>query len=331
MNEIKICMPCYNNQETIGETLQSLSEQGKSDFSMSVFDNHSSDKTLEILKQQKSLFKEISVEELSETVPAETNFTRCIQAAAGKYTVICHSDDIYLESFLEEQVNYLEQNYDVAVIFSHARTINGEGKITGERFLPQELKNSSITQLDHSSFKDLIFKYGNFITCPTAVFRSDILKNEVKYWDGENYKSSADLDVWMRISQSHKIAFNSKPLLHYRESDSSFSFRLIKKRTRRHDLFLVLDELLKKEDITPKQKNYYEFLEFKDAALRTLNALRANSRNDIPKVKISYLKLFFRAFSSRFHLKFFILGSGLFALKWLYTHLNINILKDKTP
>jgi hypothetical protein len=131
--------------------------------------------------------------------------------------------------------------------------------------------------------------------------RAEVFKNKIKHWNGDQFKTSADLDVWLRLTQIGNFGFLTSPLIKYREAQASTSYRLKKVRTHRHDLFLVLD--MYKSELENDGLGHYSFLECKDLALRIFNGSRDQECiSSFRPWKSSHLKL---ALSSSFHFQFY--------------------------
>ena len=172
-------------------------------------------------------------------------------------------------------------------------------RVTGERFTPYELRSKLLNTLSFDSLLNLTLKYGNFITCPSVVAKTEVYKTNIKTWNGTDFKTSADLDVWLRLSKIGPIGFLNEKLINYRVAPASISYNLKKIRTHRHDIFLVLDHYL-----NGKKSAYYDFLELKDHALRTYNNLNITNKNIVFNPwSFKFLKV---AFKDIFHLKLYL-------------------------
>tara|TARA_R110000868_G_scaffold153644_11_gene379210 strand:+ start:21220 stop:22191 length:972 start_codon:yes stop_codon:yes gene_type:complete len=277
---ITASVPAFNSESTITETILSLSRQSYPFFKIKVYDNKSTDSTRSIIKQLMSEISNLELIENDVNVGAEANFTRCISEAEGDLCVIAHADDIYLPEFSKEYVEFFKSNPDLSAAFCLANEIDGKGDIIGRRYLPAPLKRPEYTVLSKEKAIGLFYKYGNFVTCPSVVARSDIFRNHIKNWDGTTYNTSADLDVWFRLLEVGKFGFINKPLINYRVAEASYSYRVAKVRTHKHDLFKVLE--------APKNSNYMQknlselnFLLNKDYANRFLNVLRTRNKEMI--------------------------------------------------
>lgn len=303
-----ICVPCYNNEETISETLQSLVEQTYRNFVIKVFDNASTDNSRKIVNQFQTQYANIELFTLQETISGEENFNRCIQHAIGKYSAIFHSDDVYHPDMIASQVAFLEARSHCGAVSTHARVINEESEFIGDRFVPRELRSGTAHELNESDLSELVFKYGNFITCPSVMFRTSLLKDHIKAFRGSDFKSSADLNVWFRVAERGCFGFIYEPLINYRQSAASFSFNLARVRTHDHDMFLVLDDYLnqisegKEKNRLRKARN---FLLMKDRANTNLNRLILSVDDYQP---FDVFGSFRQAVSSSFHAKYFLIA-----------------------
>ncbi len=115
LKEVSVIIPCYNCQELIGETLQSLAEQTCANFEVVCVNDGSSDETLSVLQQWKDrqvLDMQI-VDKPNGGVSSARNAG--IQAAKGKYVLFLDADDLYHCVYLQALCDAVTQNQaDVA-------------------------------------------------------------------------------------------------------------------------------------------------------------------------------------------------------------------------
>ena len=325
--KVTICIPLYNCENTIAKTLDSLVNQSYENIRIKIFDNQSTDRSAEIVKGFVDKYSQIEYFYNEVNLGAEGNFTRCIQAAEGDFTAIFHSDDIYFSSMVEEQVNVLLNDSDVGAVACHAQEINENDEIVGERYIPSLLKKKDKYIFKPKELRSFVCKYSNFITCPSVMIKSSLLKNEIQTWNGDDFKSSADLDVWLRINENSRFAFIAKPLMGYRLAQESFSFRIAKLRTYKHDMFLVLESI---ENKTLEELEDSYFLEFKDITLRIVNIVRSKKLDeDLPAFDYNWHVLFKKSFFSLWHMKFFVIGLIIFMIRPLLTKQNRSLYWKK--
>ena len=281
-----ICIPHFNNKDTISQTLDSLLSQTYQNIIIKVFDNVSDDGSWEIVKQYAEKYSNIHVFQNSENIGAEANYTECIQALVGKYGSIYHADDLYHPVMVETQVKYLSEN-DISAIFVRANIIDDRSENIGEQFFPNEIKKNDYYQFDFKKLFSLILKYDNFLITPSAMARVDLYQQQIKFWNGEVFKTSADLDVWLRFSLIKDVGVITKKLISYRLSKSSYTYRTKFTRVVPRDMFRVIDHYLNNYKSLEFSLADYEYLKFKDSAIVFGNKLLNNSEIKCGEIKLN--------------------------------------------
>jgi glycosyltransferase involved in cell wall biosynthesis len=266
-----VCVPTYNAASTVGETLKSILEQTYTNLVVHVSDNASTDETLKVVEAIAD--ERISIHIQNENIGGEGNFTKCIQMATGKYTVIFHADDIYEPTMLAKQVDFLEKNPDVGAVFTGARTIDENGKFLGTiGRAPGQMKD--VVKLDFKELMRMMLLHHNFLVCPSVMVRTEIYRNEIREWGGSSFLSASDIDMWLQLASKRPIAILGQQLMRYRISSAQFS-ESIRNRTERTDFFLVLDSYLARPEvlnfITTDDLRHYGWLERHEKVARALN------------------------------------------------------------
>lgn len=307
MTKVCICIPAYNAEATISKTLDSLIKQTYKNIIVKVIDNNSQDNTVQIVKTYVDKYKWIQLFEYRITVPANENFDRCIEQAEGEYTCIFHSDDVYLATIIEKEVNFLLQHEEVGAVFTYANIINEDDKKISE-ILP----NQNLLIKESYEFVELIplfLKYNNCFVTPSAMVRTEIYKNEIiKHKRDKSFGDAFDVDVWLRILKKHKIGFIYEKLMNYRLSIHSTSFRklLLYKNTVADGMFNVLEYNIKEEKLDKFlfEKDYIN-LKVKNLLVNVYHAyisgdfkyskkLMKNINTNNCKIKIKIISLIFK-------------------------------------
>lgn len=254
------------------ETLDSILAQTYTNLIVHVLDNASSDDTVEIVKS--FVDHRIVVHQFSDNVGGEGNFDRCIQVAEGKYTAVFHADDVYKPNMVEKQVLFLEENSNVGAVFTGAVSINEKGVAMGEIGRVPGSQGGGIAHFDFKGLLKTMLRYHNFLICPSVMVRTDIYKNDIKEWGNSLFRSSSDVDVWLRLARKQLIAVLEEPLMNYRISSAQFS-EGIRKRTERTDFFLVMDHYINRPDVksllTKEDLRHYGWLQRHENASLALN------------------------------------------------------------
>lgn len=315
--DFTVCIPTYNAQKYVIKTIDSICAQTFKNFEIKIFDNCSTDNTIKTIKSYAQNKNNITVIENPKNIGGEGNFTRCLQGGQGRYTALFHADDTYENGILQKAYDLFLQHKNVVAIAFHAKLIDGEGNPLGERFIPPELNSQAPVELNKIELLKLSLKYGNFITCPGVIALASVYKDHIKTWDGTKYKSSADLDVWLRLTEHGNILFVPQAHMNYRVSEASFSANLFSQRTHRHDLFLVLDEYVAKNqaELVKTDLDHFLFLKFKDESLRTYNIIRNKSLEEYPAYSLFPPSALSFLFHSKFHFKYTVIGLCIFVAR----------------
>lgn len=266
-----ICIPTYNASGTVRETLESILAQTYPNLVVHISDNASTDRTIEIVSAMADSRVHIHQHEVN--VGGEGNFNRCIQLAEGKYTAIFHADDIYELDMVAKQVAFLEANAEAGAVFTEASTIDEMGKRIGQICLPDEIE-SKCGLYDFNTMFKAVLRHSNFFICPSVMVRTPVYNQEIKYWLGERFKTSADLDVWLRVLLNHPVGYLKEQLMRYRISSDQWSAK-VRLATERADFFLVTDHYLAQEFVksflTATDMSNYRNLDRRDRVMRAVN------------------------------------------------------------
>jgi glycosyltransferase involved in cell wall biosynthesis len=268
-----ICIPTYNAADTVGEMLSSILSQTYRNIVVHISDNASSDDTVKIV--QNLADHRVHIHKQKINVEAEENFSKCIGLAEGKYTAIFHADDFYEPQMVEKQVAFLESNPEAGAVFTAASIIDETGKKLGEMNFPVGLGS-----LDRPHHFETIFKailcHSNFLICPSVMARTQVYQQDIQSWRGSLFKSSADLDVWLRIARKYPIGLLPVALMRYRISANQGSAK-VRLQTTRHDFFLVAEHYLALDDVrrmlSRTDLENYARLNRRDRVMRAVNCL----------------------------------------------------------
>jgi glycosyltransferase involved in cell wall biosynthesis len=266
-----ICIPTFNAEQTIEETLDSITRQSYRHLLIQIVDNNSTDRTLELAEAFGD--ERIVIHRHRVNVGAEGNFNRCIQLAKGQYTAIFHADDIYEAEMVAKQVAFLHGNLSAGAVFTEARLIDENGKVIGAISQPDELKITGPLHDFQTIFKSIL-RHSNFLICPSLMARTEVYRQDIRIWRGDLFGSSADLDVWLRMLLRHPCGILAEPLMRYRLSSVQFSAK-VRMETQRSDFFRVVDHYLTQTDvqamINDSDRENYTALDRRDRVMRAAN------------------------------------------------------------
>jgi glycosyltransferase involved in cell wall biosynthesis len=218
---VSICIPTYNNEKYISETLKSILNQTYQNFEIIVTDDASSDRTVEIIESfhdpRIKIFQNIANSGIT------ANWNHSISLATGDYIKLVCGDDILYPTCIEKQINILENDFNstIALVTSCSDVINSRGEAI--------LKRKSLLKPGLNSPGQVVKKcmrFGtNLIGEPVVgMFRRESLKQGLKY-DGSN-PYMIDLDFWFQLLETGKLYLVDYYLAAFRVSSESISSSL---------------------------------------------------------------------------------------------------------
>ncbi|MBQ1548060.1 MAG: glycosyltransferase [Lachnospiraceae bacterium] len=131
MPQVSICIPTYNNEKTIADTLDSVWNQKFSPIEIIVCDDCSKDNTWDVLQEYKNTHPDTKKRRLKllknpENLGMAGNWNRCLSLCSGEYIKLLCADDILREDCLKKEINILEHHKDAVLVSSDTVFIDEE-------------------------------------------------------------------------------------------------------------------------------------------------------------------------------------------------------------
>lgn len=201
---VSICIPAYNAELFIEETLDSALSQTYPNIEIIVSDDASTDNTVAIVrKYQKS---GVVLVENPKNQGMSANFNRVIRHSSGKYVLKLDADDLIDPNYVVEQIQVLESDPEITFAHCACRLIDVNGKLIGyERSI-------------HGSFiRSGIDEWLRYVFGPRAVNIVTIRRSAFDLTDGydERYVSS-DWKMHRDLLILGKVFYNDHVLASYR-------------------------------------------------------------------------------------------------------------------
>jgi len=195
---VSIIIPTYNRLEFLKEAIDSVLCQTMSDFELLIVDDGSNDGTGDYVR------KELSDSRIHYFYQENSGVSRArnsgIKASKGEWIALLDSDDLWMPSKLETQINYLTDNPNVRVCQTEEIWVRfGKRVNSGDK---------------HKKYSGWIFDkcIPLCIVSPSAVMiHRDVFK-ECGLFD-ESLPACEDYDLWLRISLCYQIITLSAPLI----------------------------------------------------------------------------------------------------------------------
>lgn len=197
-------VPAYNAHETLAETIDSVLNQSIDELECIIVNDGSTDGTDEVALSYTD-HRIVYYEQNN----LERSVARNIGAAlsSGFYLAFLDADDIWLPTKLEKQVQLLQSQGNLGLVYCDVIYFDGETKEDIGAF-------SQMTKLERGSvFERLLWK-GNFIQSPTPVIRREVFDRVGGY--DPSLVPLEDWDLWLRITRMYPVDYIPLPLARYR-------------------------------------------------------------------------------------------------------------------
>lgn len=220
-NSVFVAVPSYNHGPFVEECLTSIFRQTLPPAKLLVIDDGSRDGSVEVIESALA-GAPFTAEFISrENRGLSATLNEAISYADLKYFAYLGSDDIWLPSFLEEQVKLLEKREKAALAFSHVYVIDGEGDIFD--------RTDNWTAFADGDMLPTLMTGGIF-SSPGVVYRREFLGE--RPWN-ENSKLE-DYELYLRLAARYEFARNEQVLAAWRQHGRNTS----------DDFALMVDEWL---------------------------------------------------------------------------------------
>jgi glycosyltransferase involved in cell wall biosynthesis len=205
--KISIITPTYNSENTIADTLDSISKQKLLDVEVEhiIIDGLSNDQTCQIIKEKNP--QSITVSEKDSGIYDAMN--KGIKMATGDIVSILNSDDMYFDETVLSIVSKEFQNTNVDIVYGHIVYVDS-----------QDI--NKITRIWKTGPIRNVLLWLGWIMPHPAVFVRKRAYDEIGLFDIK-YKISADYDFLLKVicSKKYKINFLDKVLVSMRTGGTS--------------------------------------------------------------------------------------------------------------
>jgi glycosyltransferase involved in cell wall biosynthesis len=208
---VSVVLAVYNGAAYLGESIASLVAQTHADFELIVVDDGSTDTTPELLAELAAADARIRVVRQPNGGHAAA-LNRGIAEARHEWVARMDHDDRSLPERLAKQLAFLAENPDVHVLGSYAVAIDAVGRPMS--FLSVGPVNATMFNALRAS-NDIIS-----VIHPSVMMRKSTVMELGGYRTPDSF---ADIDLWSRVADRHRVQVLPQALLEYRVHLSSMT------------------------------------------------------------------------------------------------------------
>lgn len=212
---VSVAIPCYNHEQFVQETIQSIIDQTYKNIELIIIDDGSQDNSVRKIHEMIELCKQRFVRFEFRSRPNKglsATMNEALEWCEGKYFSPIASDDQMLKDKTSKQVKYLENNEDCAAVFGGAQLIDENNKKL----------ESLVNEERLYSFEEIIMHEHNLLA-PTQMSRKENIDK------AGGYNSSLFIEDWymlLLLSRDSSIFNMNEVFVLYRrhEGNSSKNF-----------------------------------------------------------------------------------------------------------
>lgn len=212
-NLISIIMPAFNAEKYISAAIESVVKQKYKNWELIIVDDASTDNTLSVIEKWMQKDERIILYKNIKNLGVSHTRNKAISLSSGKWIAFLDSDDIWVDSKLENQMNYI-YDHNINFVFTGSSYINELGSAYKGTFqVPKFVSYESL-------------KKHNVISCSSVLINKKYFEN-IKMEDDSIHE---DYATWLTILKDYdENAYGiNEPLLIYRISKGSKSGNKIK-------------------------------------------------------------------------------------------------------
>jgi glycosyltransferase involved in cell wall biosynthesis len=215
---VSVIMNCYNGEKYLKEAINSVLQQTYSNWELIFWDNQSTDGSKLIIKSYED--DRILYFHADSQSPLSKARNLAIEKSKGKYLAFLDSDDVWLPTKLELQINGFIREPEAGISYCGFKTLltsNTESAINQAKFYSKFSYKSHNSQ---SIYKKLL--KGNYIIFSTVVIKKDIFDLTTGF--SENLEQNEDYEILLKGSLYSNAICIEENLVKYRIHSSNNSY-----------------------------------------------------------------------------------------------------------
>jgi len=204
---VSIIITVYNRENYLGAAIESILNQTFPDFELLIWDDGSTDKSVQIATHYAQLDKRVRVVAAPHTGRGQSVYDAILNTT-GKYIGWVDSDDLLTPTALEETAAVLDKDEKVCMVYTNYYVIDEQGAVKGL---------GKRCQIPYSRDRLLL----DFMTFHFRLIRRSVY-DEVGGVD-ISFLAAQDYDLCLKLSEVTEIEHVDKPLYLYRNHQDNVS------------------------------------------------------------------------------------------------------------
>ncbi len=228
---VSILSPCYNGEKYLKAFLDSVLCQTYDNIELIVINDGSTDQTEKILESYKEKFEEAEYRYIvlnQENAGQAAAINKGLKVFSGEYLTWVDSDDVLLETNIEEKVNFLENNSTFGFVLAQGMVVSDENYE-----VPLGIIKRTYTGEKDNLFEDLINEKNVVYGPGTIMVRRSSVVQAIPSLNIFECKEGQNWQLILPLAYTFRCGYIDKPLFKYVKHSDSHS-RV--KRTHRQEI-----------------------------------------------------------------------------------------------
>lgn len=208
---VSVVIPTRNRAAYVQQALQSVFAQTNRDYETIVVDDGSTDETAQVLQPLIQQERIRYFARAQRGVSAARNFG--VSRAAGNYIAFLDSDDVFLPSKLEKQLQVFRAKPELGFVHCWFSKFSDDGRDLGTR---------DTSRFRGRIYPDLLLEWSVLMAMPCMLMRKASFEAAGGF--DEHMTWAEDLDLWRRMARQFEVDLVPEPLVKVRVHADSTSF-----------------------------------------------------------------------------------------------------------
>ena len=246
-----ICL-CYNQQEFVLESLDSVINQDYKNIELIIVDDCSTDNSKSIIENWLADYPGIPLIANTTNLGITKAFNHALQLANGDYIIDLAADDILVPNCVRLQINAFKNSHykNLGVVYGNAALITEKGLFHSYYFDVGSDKKA-IQKRATGDIYQSILAGGNSICSVSSMIKKTVFDTLNGYDENLAYE---DLDFWIRAARVYDFDFIDSILIKKRMVTNSMGSHFYKKKSKiNQSTFLILKKAMRLN--TSKEEN----------------------------------------------------------------------------
>lgn len=265
-----ICL-CYNHEQFIVESLNSVLNQTYKNIELIIADDfsndHSKETILNWLKENPNVPFIVNETNLGNT----KTFNKALQLAKGDYIIDLAADDVLIPDCVEKQINAFlnSEQKNLGLVYGNAELIS-ENNTHIRYYYEVDSEKKALKKPASGDIYLAMLSQSSMICSVSSMINREVLVQLNGYDENLAYE---DLDLWIRASRIFHFEFIDSVLIQKRELENSMG-----------------NHFFKKFNVRTKKINYSSYLVIKKAI--ALNKTRAENKSLLKRLHYEMMKAY---------------------------------------